>query len=344
MNIFEMVDELNKRYDCPTPDEAYENATHAARTFCLWMKRWDASRPHPGWLVGFAPMLDQKSRAYVDVMVSDPRRLRCLPRHVHGVPVVGRVAARPSALCRGRDSGLGQIPAAPAEDWGAWYGRLEAAGEAASSGSPEGAEALDALPTVLHGRATSIGATPVALAAARLQSALAAAKAAPGDAAKAADAKVALEEALEAIRREAISSVEDRIRAEESIERRMDRFEDRLRAWKSENSGFGAIKNFFGSGPDVKPLQDELDSIKSAVERTPLTREGRRRLLERHAQIVPTVKAGDAKFLLFGALGIIGWQVLVSGAGAATRVGVMYAAEKRKKKRRPKDDIEDDED
>lgn len=236
-----------------------------------------------------------------------------------------------------RARGLGQAAEQKIADWGGWTAFITDAGEkAASEPTPSRLGTLATASDGLRGFAQAAGAAPVELSAGRLKAAAEGAKAAPSDPGKVADLRVAFEDVLESIQRESAATVEDRIRAEETIDRRMDRFEDRLRAWKAEHSGIGAVLDRIKGGPDLAPLRAELDGIKSAIDKTPLTREGRRRMLERHALVSGEVKAGDWKLLAAGGLGIIAWQMLSSGASAAARVGATYVSERRKPKKKRK--------
>lgn len=175
--------------------------------------------------------------------------------------------------------------------------------------------------------------TPLVL---RAQESMKAVQAALGtaDASKVADALQALRALHGMARREDLATVDDRIRAEELLDRRLDRFQQTLRDWKTENSGFKALLARLRGGPDVSPLKAEIAAIRGGAEATPLTAEGRQRILERLGQVSPEVEqvGGDWKLLVVGGLGLLVWKGVSSGATAAASAGAAWAAAKAKER------------
>lgn len=108
MVLFEMVDSLNLRWDCPTPAEAAEWAQREA-DMLEKLLRMRHGGEMPTWLLSWSGELDQRGRPYVDALVSDWRRLQELPRTLGGIPVAARVKREANPLCKQRQADLGDL-------------------------------------------------------------------------------------------------------------------------------------------------------------------------------------------------------------------------------------------
>lgn len=158
------------------------------------------------------------------------------------------------------------------------------------------------------------------------------------------DATDMLEQALRALtvaaRREDGSTVPDRIRNEELLDRRMDEFERKFADWRREHSGFVALWDKIRGGPDLSPFKTTLDDVQTQIDVVPLTTEGRQRLKERHDRLVAGLQPGDWKILVVTGVGALVLNVVFSNAGTIAK-GAVVAARSRSDKAKPKRDRDD---
>lgn len=182
----------------------------------------------------------------------------------------------------------------------------------------------------LAGRAVKAHAIPVATASVLVQ---AAAKSMAEDK----DASEALERALKSLvvaaRREDDSTIPDRIRNEELLDRRMDEFERSFGEWQRDHSGFMAIWDRIRGGADLTPFKKTLDDIGHQIELVPLTVEGRQRLIERHGRLTAGLKPGDWKVLVATGVGALVLNAVLSNAGGLAAKGAVVVAKKARKKK-----------
>lgn len=168
---------------------------------------------------------------------------------------------------------------------------------------------------------------PVATTVSRVQ---AAAKALADGKGKPEDLEEALKVMVAVAQREDLSTVPDRIRNEEVLDKRLDEFERGYAEWQKAHSGFMAIWDKLRGGPDLSPFQATLDDLKGKIDVVPLTIEGRQRLLERHSRLVTGLKPGDWKILVATGVGALALNAIVSKGGSLAASGASVVAAKAK--------------
>ena len=179
--------------------------------------------------------------------------------------------------------------------------------------------------TDLAAKALKLNAIPVTTTATQVQ-VVAKALAAGGN--RAVDMEAAVKALVAAARREDDSTVPDRIRNEEVLDKRMDEFERSYGDWQKAHAGFMAIWDKLRGGADLSPFQATLDDVKSKTNLVPLTAEGRQRLIERHARLLAGLQPGDWKILVATGVGALLLNVAVSKAGSVAASGAAVVAAK----------------
>lgn len=147
--------------------------------------------------------------------------------------------------------------------------------------------------------------------------------------------------ALNIARKEATATIPDRIRNEEILSNRIDNMLDSIRDFKNSNQGFIALWNkVTGKEKDLfLPIQEEQDSIAADIKTTPLTDEGRERLIIQYNRAVKNV--AETWGLITGStaifLGYVLLQILKQHSMTAAAAGIKWGyAKATAKKRRPK--------
>ena len=142
--------------------------------------------------------------------------------------------------------------------------------------------------------------------------------------------------ALKTAKKEAASTVADRIRNEEILSRKLDNIIADIRYFKMENKGFIAIWNKI----TVKeitlfaPIKENENSVLAEIKITPLTDEGRARLTE---QYNTTIKTASAAWSLIGGstalfAGLVLLEVFKMYAGTAASAVIRWGAGKTKER------------
>jgi hypothetical protein len=176
-------------------------------------------------------------------------------------------------------------------------------------------------------RSTRASAFPVTAAAARVQ---AAAKNLSDGKGSVEDLDAAIKAMVTIAQREDMSTVPDRIRNEEVLDKRLDEFERNFGEWQKAHTGVMALWDKLRGGADLSPFQTTLEDIKSKIDLVPL--EGRQRLLERHARLAAGIKPGDWKVLVATGLGALALNAIISKGGSLAASGAAVVATKAKKR------------
>lgn len=129
------------------------------------------------------------------------------------------------------------------------------------------------------------------------------------------------------INRESISTEADRVRNEDLIYRKIDNLEDDIKEFQKANLGLKAIWNKLIGGADLTTINEIWVAILQEIMTTPLTSEGKNRLLTRHqalivkldTHIIKLVGGGAFTFLILSLIqkqfGNIIWAAFGSGVG-----------------------------
>jgi hypothetical protein len=142
--------------------------------------------------------------------------------------------------------------------------------------------------------------------------------------------------ALKTAKKEAASTVADRIRNEEILSRKLDNIIADIRYFKMENKGVIAIWNKI-SGKEktlFAPIKEEENNVLAEIKITPLTDEGRTRLTE---QYNATIKTASAAWSLIGGstalfMGLVILEIFKTYAGTAASAVVRWGVGKTKER------------
>lgn len=142
--------------------------------------------------------------------------------------------------------------------------------------------------------------------------------------------------ALKTAKKEAASTVADRIRNEEILSRKLDNIIADIRYFKTENKGVIAIWNKITGKEETlfEPIKEAENSVLAEIKITPLTDEGRARLTE---QYNTTIKTASAAWSLLGGstalfAGLVLLEVFKTYAGTAASAVVRWGVGKTKER------------